>query len=137
MENSSFEKNDSPEVPNELPERKPHPELIGANNAAAGFGDYLAMVLQQEIDVLKSKGNPSAPLTNDPSVQDCTDETVSDCHSGGSSCSSNRCEILDFHPRRPERPTDDSWGSDPPRNPPPKRFTDDYPRFGPFPWDYL
>jgi hypothetical protein len=137
MENSSFEKNDSLEVPNGQAEVKPHPELTDANNAVAGFGDYLARVLQQEIYALKSKGGPSASLTDKPVVQDRSDEAISDCHSVGPSCSSNGCEILDFHPRRPERPTDDSWGSDPPRNPPPKRFTEDYPRFGPFPWDYL
>lgn len=66
-------------------------------------------------------------------------------------CSEKGCSPLDFRPARPgeierrddarpSRPIDDSWGEDKPRNPWPKRSTEDGGpnRFsGPFPWDFV
>lgn len=128
MENSSAGNSHSLEGQDQTAVPKPHPEVSEAGCAISGFADYLSRVVQQEIEGRKSRGQ-SVDLPSDEAA-------ISDFQT--STCSSNGCETLDFRPSRPERPTDDSWGDEGPRNPPPKRSTEHYPRFdGPFPWDYL
>lgn len=139
MENSSFENNNnSGRESDQVPSQKAHPELEAGNVGVSGFANYLADVLRQEITAFIQRGKSVELPCED------TDDTVieagqPDSSQGAPACSaSDGCEILDFRPSRPGRPIDDSWGDEPPRNPPPKRFTEDYPRFGgPFPWDFV